>query len=311
MLNVQRLRLLDQLSVLGTISAVAEAAGYTRPAVSQQLAQLERELGMVLLEKAGRSVRLTGSAKAILEHSRPLFESLESVESFVATVSGGIAGEVRLAAFSSVTNTLIPHAIQSLSNKYPGLLTRIFEQEPSEAFLDLVANRLDIAIVDDPYPNGYSHKLIQSIPYLTDYYFAVVPESHPLGLRNRIRLADLASERWAISRNASNHNALIIRSCRALGYEPLIVCECSHASTVVEMVRNGIAISVLPGLNLNSIPPGVVVRPLANPLAREISITFRKGRESHPAIRAVVEALRTSATLNKTAFKLGKSYGGV
>src|SRR6201989_1135032 len=102
MLDLRRLRLLRELSERGTIAAVAEALRFTPSAVSQQLAVLEREAGVPLLERAGRGVRLTDAALVLVQHAGALLERAEVAQAELAAAAGKVAGRGRIASFQSV-----------------------------------------------------------------------------------------------------------------------------------------------------------------------------------------------------------------
>src|SRR3954470_16620096 len=102
MLDLRRLRLLRELSERGTIAAVADALQYTPSAVSQQLAMLERETGVRLLERAGRGVRLTDPALVLVDHAAALLERAARAEADLAAAAGTVAGRARIAGFESV-----------------------------------------------------------------------------------------------------------------------------------------------------------------------------------------------------------------
>ncbi|WP_229758088.1 LysR family transcriptional regulator, partial [Paraburkholderia caffeinilytica] len=118
MLNLSRLHLLHELSVLGTISAVAEAVRLTRPAVSQQLAQLEEELETVLIERSGRGVQLTPAGRRLVARATGLFEMVADIESEVAAANVEVSGEVRMSAFGSLASSVVPVAISRLLEQH-------------------------------------------------------------------------------------------------------------------------------------------------------------------------------------------------
>src|SRR5688572_23391702 len=99
MLELPRLRLLPELAERGTIAAVADALQFTPAAVSQQLAMLEREAGVRLLERAGRGVRLTDAGRVLVDHARVVLERAELAEADLAAAAGTVAGRARIAAF--------------------------------------------------------------------------------------------------------------------------------------------------------------------------------------------------------------------
>src|SRR5687767_4938786 len=114
MLELRRLRLLTELDQRGTIAAVADALQFTPSAVSQQLALLEREAGVRLLERAGRGVRLTDPALVLVGHADALLERAALAEADLAAAAGTVAGRGRIAAFQSVAIRLAMPAIERL-----------------------------------------------------------------------------------------------------------------------------------------------------------------------------------------------------
>ncbi|MEV6812747.1 LysR family transcriptional regulator, partial [Micromonospora sp. NPDC051296] len=138
MLDVRRLRLLRDLAHLGTIAAVAEAHTYTASAVSQQLAALQREAGVRLLERAGRRVALTPTGAALVRHTEVVLAALEAAEATLAAVRDGLSGSVRIGAFPSAVRTLLPAALVALSREHPALDLTVYG-------VDLVEEQLRVA----------------------------------------------------------------------------------------------------------------------------------------------------------------------
>src|SRR5919109_1457634 len=114
MLDLRRLRLLRELNQRGTIAAVADAFQFTPSAVSQQLAMLEREAGVPLLERAGRGVRLTDAARVLVDHAGALLERAALAEADLAAAAGTVTGRGRIAGFESVALTLAIPAMEEL-----------------------------------------------------------------------------------------------------------------------------------------------------------------------------------------------------
>src|SRR3954447_2196250 len=114
MLDLRRLRLLHELHERGTIAAVADAVRYTPSAVSQQLAVLEREVGVPLLERAGRGVRLTDAGRVLVGHAVVLLDRAAVAEAELTAAVGEVAGRARIAAFQSVALRLAAPAMRAL-----------------------------------------------------------------------------------------------------------------------------------------------------------------------------------------------------
>src|SRR5918996_6483397 len=149
MLDLRRLRLLRELSERGTIAAVADALQFTPSAVSQQLAMLEREAGVRLLERAGRGVRLTDAALVLVEHADALLERAAVAEADLAAAAGTVTGRARIAAFQSVMLRLAIPAMEALAREAPRLRCEVIEAEPEDALPALALGDIDLVIGDE------------------------------------------------------------------------------------------------------------------------------------------------------------------
>src|ERR671917_1580116 len=176
MLDLRRLRLLRELHSRGTIAAVADALQYTPSAVSQQLAILEREAGVPLLERAGRGVRLTDPALVLVEHAEALLERAARAESDLAAAAGSITGRARIAGFQSVILRLALPAMQALANSAPRLRAELVESEPEDALPALALGDIDFVLGDEwhhqprPLPAG-----LERAELLSDRVLLVLP----------------------------------------------------------------------------------------------------------------------------------------
>src|ERR687893_1291636 len=121
MLDVTRLRVLSAVARHGSVTAAAKELHYSQPTVSHHLARLEAETGAQLLQRAGRGVRLTPTGALLAERAADIIARLDAADAELAAHIGLAAGRVRLASFSSVTESLVPRAVAALSSKHPGL----------------------------------------------------------------------------------------------------------------------------------------------------------------------------------------------
>src|SRR5690606_1089685 len=126
----RRLRLLRELAQRGTLAAVADALSYSPSSVSQQLALLEKEVGVPLLEPVGRRVRLTAQAQILVAHADAVFATLEAAEADIAASLTEVTGVVRLAAFQTAALALVPDALTRLRRQHPRLRVHLIEMEP-------------------------------------------------------------------------------------------------------------------------------------------------------------------------------------
>jgi len=297
MLNLSRLHLLHELSVLGTISAVAEAIHLTRPAVSQQLAQLEDDLETILIERSGRGVQLTPAGRRLVARATGLFEMVADIESEVAAANVEVSGEVRMSAFGSLASSVVPLAISRLLEQHPQLNVIFTELEPSEGLRAAAAKQTDIAIVDDLVNAEALASALEFHPLCVDHFDAVVSASHKLAGRKSIQLSDLAHERWALNQSAATYHTFLLNACYAGGFTPKVTTSSRNTAVTLEMVRTGCAVAVLPRLALRQAEkdPGFSVLPIDPVLNRRVFIALPRGTAKRPAVAAVLDALTLAA----------------
>src|SRR5919198_1996219 len=185
MLELRRLRLLRELRDRGTIAAVADALQFTPSAVSQQLAMLERETGVRLLERAGRGVRLTDAALVLVEHASALLERAAVAEADLAAATGTVAGRRRIAAFQAVMLRIAIPAVEALGREAPRLRCEVVEAEPEDALPALALGDIDLVLGDEwrdqPWrlPAG-----LERGELLRDPVRLVLPAGHPAARRH-------------------------------------------------------------------------------------------------------------------------------
>jgi DNA-binding transcriptional LysR family regulator len=149
MLDVRRLRLLCDLARLGTIAAVAAAHRYTASAVSQQLSALEREAGVRLLARTGRSVTLTAAGRMLVRHGTAVLAELEQATASLAAMAGGLTGPLRIGAFPTAVRALFPAALVALGRAHPGLELMVTELDPADVPAALCDRRVDVGLIND------------------------------------------------------------------------------------------------------------------------------------------------------------------
>ena len=300
MLDLRRLRLLRELHQRGTIAAVAEALRFTPSAVSQQLAMLERETGVKLLERAGRGVRLTDPALVLVEHAGALLERAERAEADLAAAEGSVTGRGRVAAFQSVARHVAIPAIKALAREHPTLRCELVEAEPEDALPALALGDADLVLGDEwqhqPWrlPQG-----LRRDELLRDPVLLVLPTGHRLARRHAeaVPMAELAGEVWASGHARMAWTEMTQRTCRQHGgFEPDIRHRTNDAILSLDVVGEGLAVTLLPGLVLQGRRPGTTTRRIAEGIVdRRIFAVTRAADEARPSTQALLAAMRRSA----------------
>jgi DNA-binding transcriptional LysR family regulator len=299
-LDLRRLRLLRELKERGTIAAVADALQFTPSAVSQQLAMLEREAGVRLLERAGRGVRLTDAALVLVEHAEALLERAELAEADLAAAAGTVAGRGRIAGFQSVILRIALPAMEALARDAPRLRCEVIEAEPEQALPALALGDLDLVLSDEwghqprRLPEGVErHDLHRDLVYV------VLPARHPAARRHpeAVPLAELAGEAWTTGHVGMGWEEVTERTCRALGgFNPDIRHRANDATISLALVARGLAVTLLPELPMPTRYPGTVLRRIAEgSVSRAIFAATRTADAARPSTRALLAAVRNAA----------------
>lgn len=147
MLNVNRLRVLKEVAYRGSISEAADALSYSQSAVSQQIAALEGEAGLTLLERHPRGVSLTAAGQTLVGHAEGILAELERAEAALAAIAGLRGGRLRMASFPTAGATLMPLAIARFRDVYPDIELTLAEGEPEDVAPRLRAGELDLALL--------------------------------------------------------------------------------------------------------------------------------------------------------------------
>jgi DNA-binding transcriptional LysR family regulator len=300
MLELRRLRLLRELHERGTIAAVADALKFTPSAVSQQLALLEREAGVPLLERAGRGVRLTDAALVLAGHADALLDRAALAEADLAAAAGTVAGRGRIAGFQSVLLRLALPAMERLAREAPRLRRELIEAEPEQALPALALGDVDLVIGDEwqhqpvRLPEGVErHEL------LSDPVYLVLPRRHPLARRHpdAVPLTELAGENWTTGDLGMGWDEMTRRTCRELGgFEPDIRHRSNDATISIAIVARGLGATLLPALPLPRRYPGITVRPIAEgSVSRAIFAATRATDATRPSTQALLAAVKDAA----------------
>ena len=293
-LSLQRLRMLRELHRRGTVTAAAAALHYTASAVSQQLAQLERDVGCSLFERLGRRVQLTDTGMVLAEHAEEILGAVEratlALEEAQATVS------VRLMAgvWASVASGLLPTALTALAAEHPGIQVRTRELAPEDTAGAVRDGALDFSFVIEysSFPMTWDNGLDRTVIAVERLHAAVPAGTVPAPT---VALPDLAESPWILAGPRSHFGRAVRIACQRAGFEPTVDHEVGEQSTALAMVAAGLGITLVSDLGLALCPPGVDIRAITEPITRTISIAYRTGNARRTSLQLVVDAVRKAA----------------
>lgn len=295
-LDLQALRVVRAIADRGSLTAAAAALGYSQPAVSQQMKRLERRLGVPVVERVGRAVRLTEAGRILARHAPAVTNALDAAVEELDQLRGLRAGTVRLVGFPSASPTIVPGLLADLADRHPGVALTYVEAEPPEAVAAVREDRADIALTfsypgdrDDPHLSSARGLSVQSLG--TDPLLVVLPEAHPAATTARMDIAALADDNWIAG--CPRCRGHLLELCGRAGFVPRITFETDNAVAVEGLVAQGIGVATLPGLAAASFPrlPGIVTRPLPREEERTLHAVTAHGAERVPSARAVLGSL--------------------
>ncbi len=271
----------------GSVTAAANVMSYTPPAVSYQLRQLSEQLGVKLVEPAGRGIKLTAAARMVLRHAAAMQAEWEKARSELASSSGEFAGRFTMCGFSTAATHVLPVAAAKLHACYPGLQVRVLESRPARCFELLLLEEADLAMVvvtaDSP---PLSDPAFDQRVLLDDPLDLVVPAGHPLTAQTTVTLADTALEPWIIGTPGGAYHELTIAECVAAGFSPDVVHQADEWDTGLALVAQGLGVMLVPRLARIHPEWAVVrIRLCGEPVpARRIMAITRQGGSGHPLV---------------------------
>jgi DNA-binding transcriptional LysR family regulator len=301
MLDLHRLRLLQEFAARGSIARTAAFLGYTPSAVSQQLAVLEREAGTALLDRSARRAELTDAGRRLAGHAERILAMVEEAETDLSAGAAEPAGRVVATAFPSAAVAFAPALARSLRT-HPRLALVLRQTQAADGLRQVRSGEVDVAIVDD-----WNSRLAAEIAaggILTCYHLIrdelvlVLPRTHRAADPGQpVDLRALRNEPWLAAPAGESSRLAVDRLLGAVGVTPPVLSEFEGMSTIVSLVARGIGIAILPRIAVTAAGRRVAVRDLPHglDLARDIHAVARTGSVRRPSVAVIVTALRAAA----------------
>jgi DNA-binding transcriptional LysR family regulator len=294
MLDVRRLRVLREVARCGSFSGAAAALGYTQPAISRHVALLERETGAMLLERRPTGVRLTDAGELLVRHADAILARLRDAEEDLDDLLGLRAGRLRMSTITSAAPTLVPLAVMEFRRRLPEVELSVSMVEPPGILPTMQAGDVDLALCNDE--QALELPEIDGVLLFEEPMRIALPREHHLAGRSRIRLGELAEERWMLGTDhACPDAARFIRACHAEGFDPRIAFHNDDYTAVLGFVAAGVGVAPVPEMVARNASPEVRICTVHGvELTRPIVAVMPAGYQSRPA-RAMLEVLEEVA----------------
>ncbi|WP_136587371.1 LysR family transcriptional regulator [Microbacterium hydrothermale] len=296
MIDLDAVRSLRTVAREGSVSAAAAALGFTPSAVSQQIKRLERETGVTLLERVGRGVALTDAGTHLVVGSTPILAELEKLRADLqadGSPHGAVAGDLRVAAFSTVVRGMLAPLLVDLAAAHPDLRLLVRESEPWETVALVASGQRDLGIAHQW--GGVALAIPDNLvvtPLFTDVADVIVHRSHRLATREVVHPVDLADEAWVATFETTICRQWLRRLFDGIRNAPRVVFESMEFENHLELARTGAVVALVPRLGRAALGDDLVAIPTAAPAStRDVVAVHRRSQADSPALRVALEAL--------------------
>ena len=293
--NLDWLEVFREVAARGSVTAAGQALGYTQPAVSRQIAALERATGARLFDRMPRGVRLTEEGRCLLGHAETVLERMSAAQQDLEALRNLDAGRLRVGAFDSADAALVPRALASFRAAHPGVCLSVIEGSTAAQLGRLRDGEIDIAVV-----SAYPHQALDAghldlHHLLDDPLLVALPAGHRLARRSVLRLADLAAESWI--EGYPDGSATLADAGRHAGFRPRIDFAVREWTAKQGFVAAGLGLSLVPSLAAGATRPDIALIPLHSRDApvRTVHAATVRGVATPPPAIAFLRCLREAA----------------
>jgi len=298
-MDVSQLAILRELADRGSVTAVAAATGKSPSAVSQQLRTLQRQVGVELVERAGRGVRLTAAGLALAKSSVAIATAIAEAEATWDAYQGAESGEVRVSMFHSAAELLVPGLIRRLA-AHPDIRLVVDDQDVSQDEFAALAADYDIVVAhrsDDVLepPQG----ALRIVPLMREPLDVALPLTHPLVDKHSVTPAEVIDDDWIGNPVGYPFDRVLDAMAEQAGRRPRIVHRTGYLPLAETLVAGGHGVALLPRHTSTARAPGRYrLMPLADLRAgRHVEALLRPDRAARRAVRLVLAELVAEAGL--------------
>jgi molybdate transport repressor ModE-like protein len=288
-LDLRHLIALKTIAEEGSFGRAAERLGYTQSAISQQIAALERVVGLRLIERPGgpRAISLTEAGRILLRHAEAIEARLQAARADMEALSAGEAGRLRVGTFQSVGARVLPLLVRRFSEAHPQIEISLQEAADEDELLAMVERgELDVTFNTLPLPDGP----YDAVELLRDPYVLVVPAASPLAAATRVPSLKEIALQPLVAFSRCRAMDVVESQLTSSGRAPTIVFRSDNNGTVQGLVGAGIGVSVAPLLTVEQEDPSIAVIDLGGRIPpRAIGLAWHRDRHRSPAAEAFVE----------------------
>ena len=241
-----------------SFSRAARSLSLSQPSVSNQVASLERELGIRLLKREPGGLTLTREGEILLEHADVIADRFQLASAQLALAAHANRERLRIGAFPTALAGLVPAAIANLRLQHPDIRVTVEEGATDDLPARVRTGELHLAVAfQDISQPRIEPPGLQRRDLLRERFMVALPPKHPLAERSQVRLADLADEDWTVF----STDGIIVRACRAAGFEPKIISITRDQLAIHALITRGLAVTLAPELLADAFK-NIALRPI-------------------------------------------------
>ena len=261
-----------------------------QPVLSQQIKQLERELGALLLARTKRRVSLTEPGRLFLAEARRTLAQAALAIEVARGAEAGQVGRLRIGYVDAALWSPLPLVIRVFRERFPRVALTMLERPPAEQPEDIRRGNIDLAIGPPP-PTGAQ---VEVTPFTEEAGMVALPAVHSLASCEEIAIGDLADAPWLLvpARVPSRLRDLTLRAAATAGFTPRVGQEARELDALIALVSAGLGVTLVPASAAQFPRPGVVFRPLAGKALSFRLVALRQRGHAPPAVRSFLEVLR-------------------
>jgi DNA-binding transcriptional LysR family regulator len=291
-LSLDRLRAFSYVVELGSFSAAAERLELSQPAVSLQVRELEKHVGVRLIERVGRRATPTAAGEELLGHARRIDAAVGAALDAMTRHAKGTIGRIRLGTGDTACIYFLPPVLRALRNKFPSLDIVVSTGNTPDILKSIEDNTIDVGLLTLPTPG----RMFDVQPVLDDEFVAITSRG-AVALPDKVAPADLAKLPVVLYEPDANTRQLIDQWAMRAGIALKPVMELGSVEAIKELVGAGLGCSIVPALALpaTSTRRRMIVRPLQPRLSRKLAIVMRRDKPLQRGLREVVSAIKEFA----------------
>ncbi len=290
-MEVHQLRYFCAVVETGSFTRAAAREHVAQPSLSQQIMKLEEELGALLFDRLGRTVRLTDLGQTFLPRARAILRELQAAKDEVVERKASVSGPVSIGVIPTIAPYFLPSRIATFSRKYPDSSLSVVEDITLGLMDRLRAGTIDMALMALPL-RGHD---FESFPLRTERLFAILPKGHQLARKRNLMLKELREEPFLLLRDDHCFRETAMEACQRARILPRIIFESGQFSSILGMVGAGLGVSIVPEMALEHRPDCNFVVISDEKASRTIGVATIKGHFLSRAQKAFMAHLRAHA----------------